>query len=264
MWLLVAGGVCLGAVFVASLLQDRNGDVPIKAPDVGIVDNTAEKRVVEKPSLSETLGVDESDFVEVGGVKRPKRDVAFDAVSKAPEPSTKSPFRHPGTAPAVPKEANADVSGLYAELDKEKPNKAAVSSLFAPEPFDQKKYEADKQAWLTQIRPGRAFDPAQPSPEVKPIASASKTFQQVVQGEKVLLSVKAEPGSPVTFYTPQVGEFSNRLTSQSVEASPEGIATATFTATAGTQGLVDILAASPVNSGQLKYRVRVVLPESGN
>ena len=78
--------------------------------------------------------------------------------------------------------------------------------------------------------------------------------------EKVLLEAKAEPGAPVTFYTPQVVEFSNRLTTQSVEAAEDGIARATFTATAGTQGLVDILAASPLNSGQLRYRVRVSLP----
>ena len=90
---------------------------------------------------------------------------------------------------------------------KNKPSPAAVSSLFAPEPFDQKSYEADKESWLKQIRPGRVFQAAQPGPEIDPIATETGVFQQVVQGEKVILEVKANPGAPVTFYTPQVGEF---------------------------------------------------------
>jgi hypothetical protein len=263
--LLVA--VCIAAVIISS--RWSGDDKPVDSPDIVASsvepsDALAESLRLKQPPLSESLGVGKGDFVGVGGIDRPKRDMAFDKTLREPVVSEKSPLPHPGNAPAVPKDANPEVVGLYAELAKEKPNRAAVSSLFAPEPFDQKRYEADKEAWLTQVLPGRVFEPAQPSPDVKPIASASKAFQQVVQGEKVILSVKADPGSPVTFYTPQIGEFSNRLTTQSVEASPEGIATATFTATAGTQGLVDILAASPVNSGQLRYRVRVVLPESGN
>ena len=255
--------IAVSAIVLGSQwLANRNDNKIVQGPDVSGDPESASSDVVraQHPPLSESLGVGESDFVEVGGVKRPKRDVAFDKAAKTPPVSEKSIFPHPGNAPAVGKDANPDVAALHAELARENPNPAAISNLFAPEPFDAKVYAADKEAWLKQVRPGRVFQSAQPGPEVEPIESSSGTFQNVVQGEKVLLEVKASPGSPVTFYTPQVGEFSNRLTTQSVETAEDGIARATYTATAGTQGLVDILAASPVHSGQLRYRVRVSLP----
>ena len=235
----------------------------VERPDIAI-EPESESTVVkaQHPPLGEALGVNDEDFVEVGGIKRPKRDVAFDETSPKPVVSEKSPLPHPGNAPAVPTDAHPDVKSLHAELAKEKPNPAAVSSLFAPEPFDAEVYESDKEAWLTQVRPGRAFQPAQPGPDVKPISSDSDAFQRIVQGEKVLLTAKVEPGVPVTFYTPQVGEFSNRLTTQSVEAGADGIARATYTATKGTSGLIDIVAASPLHSGQLKYKVQVSLPQN--
>ncbi len=97
---------------------------------------------------------------------------------------------------------------------------------------------------------------------MKPIATTSEVFQNILQGEKVILEVKAEPGAPVTFYTPQVGEFENRLTTQSVAANEKGVAKTVYTATAGTKGLVNVLAASPVNSGQLRFKINVSLPET--
>ena len=83
----------------------------------------------------------------------------------------------------------------------------------------------------------------------------------MIQGEKVILNAKVEPGAPVTFYTPQVGEFENRLTTQSVAANEEGVAAVTYTATEGTLGIVNIMAASPANSGRLNFRVNVSLPD---
>ena len=189
----IVGAVLAVAVVVlgAQWLGNRNEERIIKGPDISTdrEDDSSEVVRAEHPPLSEALGVDEADFVEVGGVKRPKRDVAFDETKTEPAVSEKSPFPHPGNAPAIPKDANADVAALHAELAKEKPTPAAMSSLFAPEAFDQKKYDADRKAWLSMIRPGRAFQPAQPGPEVEPIKSSSGVFQQVVQGEKVIPEV---------------------------------------------------------------------------
>lgn len=252
----------IGIVLVIQWFGNRADRQIVERPDIKTESDSDSPPVVraEHPPLNESLGVDESDFVEVGGVKRPTRDVAFNKTSTKPVVSEKSVLPHPGNTPAVPKDAHPDVKALFAELAKEKPDPAAISSLFAPESFDQKAYKADKASWLSQIRPGRAFQSAQPGPEVEPIETETGVFQNVVQGEKVILEAKVTPGAPVTFYTPQVGEFSNRLTTQSVEAAEDGIARATYTATAGTLGLVDIVAASPVHSGQLRYRVRVSLP----
>ena len=110
---------------------------------------TVSRQVTRQP-LPEALGVTEQDMVEVGGIQRPKRDLDFEAeldqgVSDEP---TRSLFPHPGNAPAIPRDANVQVAGLFEELAQAEPPQAARSSLFSPEPFDQAEYDADKQAWL--------------------------------------------------------------------------------------------------------------------
>ncbi len=260
--------VAAGILATAGIQQGWFDRGPVALPNIER-QTDAEKELaamapqVTRQPLSAALGVAEQDMVEVGGVQRPKRDLDFaaksdEAVSDEP---TKSLFPHAGNAPAIPKDANVQVAGLYEELAQVEPPLAARSSLFPPEPFDQVAYDADKQAWLDKIRPGRAFEPAQPGPDVVPIATPSQAFQNVVQGDKVILEAKVSPGSMVTFYTPAVGEFDNRLTTHSVAADDAGIAKTVYTAGPGTLGLIDIVAASPVHSGQLRFKVRVSLPE---
>ena len=110
-------------------------------------------------------------------------------------------------------------------------------------------------------RPARVFQSAQPSEDVDPISSNTEFYQEILQGESVVLEVKAEPKMPVTFHTQQLGEFDNRLKTITVEASEEGIARASYRAVSGVAGLINVMAASPVNSGQLKYIINVNLPE---
>lgn len=237
---------------------DRDGQITAEVDE----ESNGPKRL-DQPSVETSLGVAVEDMVEVGGIKRPKRDVAFEDTASKMVDSEKSALPHPGNAPAAGKDANPQVKQLFEELSKDiaKRNPAAVSALFAPEKFDAKVFEQDTDKWLSQVRPGRAFQPAQPGPDIDPIKSNTGSFQRVVQGEKVVLEVVAKPGAPVTFYTPQVGTFPNELTTQSVQANEKGIAQTTYTATAGTMGLIDIVAASPVNSGLLKYKIHVSLPQ---
>ena len=104
--------------------------------------DVSNKPAAKRKSLAELLGVPEEEMVEVGGIKRPKRDVAFDKAQTSAEPISESPFPHPGKAPAIDKDANEQVAGLFEELSQEDGGPlAARSSMFAPEPFDQKKYE---------------------------------------------------------------------------------------------------------------------------
>jgi len=72
--------------------------------------------------------------------------------------------------------------------------------------------------------------------------------------------VRATPGAPVTFTSFDLGQFENQLTSITVRADDKGIATARFIGSPGTINDVNILVASPVNSGQAKFAVNVVLP----
>jgi hypothetical protein len=234
------------------------------------------RQLATAPKLSQALGIDESELVEVGGIKRPKRDIAFansarqqgvdgdhpavEGESK-PDEFTKSLLAHPGQVPLVPADANEQVSQLYQELKSENPPLAARSAMFEAEQFDRAAYEADPAAYLKRIRPGRVFEPAQPGADVKRIETRSPMFHHVLQGEKVVFEVAADPGMPVTFYTPQVGEFENRLTTYSVAANTEGIARAVYLVGSGSMGIVDVLAASPVHSGQLQFKVRVSLAE---
>ena len=193
-----------------------------------------------------------------------KRDIAFEEPVEQEAERTFVSRPSAGSAPEVPKDTNPEVSKLYEELeqDKDKGVLAAKSSLFEPEKFDAKAYEADPQNWLSQIRPGRVFQPAQPGDDVAPIKTKSKVFNSILQGEKVVLEAKVEPNAPVSFYVPGVGVLDNQLTTQTIAADENGIARTTFTATKGTKGLVDIVAASPLHSGQLRYRVHVSLPNN--
>ena len=80
------------------------------------------------------------------------------------------------------------------------------------------------------------------------------------QGQSIPLRVRATPGAPVTFTSFDLGQFENQLTSITVQADKQGIATARFVGSSGTINDVNILVASPVNSGQAKFAVNVVLP----
>ncbi len=230
-----------------------------------------EAAIDNRKALADALGVPVEEIVTVGGVDRPRRDIessasdssdnTSDDPADAPSVASVAPFARIGVAPRLRGDENAEVAGLMAELNSPEGARSAKSTLFAPEEFDVPSYRANPAEYLTRIRPARVFYPAQPGPEVKPIATESRSFQQVLQGEKVILRVKADPGMPVVFYTPQVGQFDNLLSSYTVAAGEDGIATATWLATTGSYGLNDILAASPVHSGQLQFRVKVELPD---
>ena len=264
-------------------------------------EQAAQKPIADsKAELAKQLGISEDDLELVGGVWRPKRDIQFDRSVKATgsedsdKPQSVADFLpktpQPGIAPRLKGDENAQVAGLLAEIrgnnqedvaattQETAPqtndrrvgdqslqpgdNPRVVSSWFKPEAFDREAYLANPEAYLNLIRPSRVFDPAQPGEDVVPLEPISNGFHEILQGEQVVLKVQAEAGMPVAFYTPQVGHFTeNQLKSVTVKADDEGIATATFNAATGSMGVVDVMAASPVHSRQLQFRVNVLLPE---
>jgi len=133
--------------------------------------------------------------------------------------------------------------------------------LIQPKPFDREAFEKDPEAYLNTVEPGRVFQPAQPGPNVKRLAALSPRLQHVVQGESVYLEVGGVPGMPVTFTSFDMGVFDNELNSTTVRADDRGRARVKFASTPGTINDINILAASPVTSGQVKYIVNVRLPE---
>ncbi len=211
--------------------------------------------------LAQVLGITKNELVEVGGITRPATDLRFDSAITESTESPKSPLPSPGHAPFLKGNENVQVAGLVQELSVPKGPEAAKSTFFKPEEFDLAAYQQNPGQYLNRIRPGRVFYPAQPGPDVQPLESNTKPFQSVLQGEKVILKVKADSGMPVAFYTPGVGVFENQLSSFSTQAGDDGIATAVYTAGPGTMGLQNILAASPVHSGQVRFRVNVSLKD---
>lgn len=133
-----------------------------------------------------------------------------------------------------------------------------LSVIVRPEPFDAKAFKADPASYLNTVEPGRAFQSAQPGPDVPRLYGTSPARQHVRQGGKVPLRVAVPPGSPVTFTSFDAGAFSNQLTSITVQADAKGLAETEFTATSGTIANVHILASSPLTSGLARFVVNVL------
>ena len=215
------------------------------------------------PTLEETLGLDSDDLVEVGGVRRPKRDLEFEEAKIRPlseQESAVESFPNPGRAIQLKGDENPQVKQVFQDLhspDTPLPNR---STRFLPEDFDRAAYDRDPEAYLSKVVPGRIFQSAQPGPDVTPIAAVSRLFQNVIQGETVSLEVRVEPKQPVTFHTQDVGEFDNRLTTFTTAADENGVARAMYLATTGNMGLANIIASSPVHSEQVEFVVNVSLP----
>jgi len=222
-----------------------------------------EPRYVDQPTLSQALNIDIEDMVKVGGVMRPKRDLAgkepkldLDGI-RAGYLESRSKV---GYAPTVAPGDSPAAAQLQKDLADEATRALAMSPLFRPKEFDRDEYLKDKQAYLNLTRPGRVNSALEPGKGVPQIIAAVPNYQEILQGESVILKVESEAGMPVTFHTQQLGEFENRLKTITVEASEQGLAEVKYRAVTGVRGLVTVLAASPVRSGRLKFIIEVKLP----
>lgn len=200
-----------------------------------------------------------NEVVEVGGVRRPVTDVRRPGDRPAFKPGD-SALRNalprlpiePGGNPQVASVIEASSTGKHPER---------LSSLVAPRPFDPAAYQTAPKTYLNISEPGRVWQIAQPGPGVRRLVSLVPEMQSIEQGESVLFKVQVVPGAPVTFTSFDQGAFQNQLTSITVAADQQGIARANFTGTGGTTGEVQILAGSPLTSGQAQFLVDVSFPK---
>jgi hypothetical protein len=137
-----------------------------------------------------------------------------------------------------------------------------LTPMIGPEPFDVARYQANEQTYLNTVEPGRVWQVAQPGENVPRIVSASAPTHYIAPGETVVLRLNVPAGMPATFTSFDLGAFENLLTTITVKADAKGVAQAAFTASSGTIGTVNILAASPVTSGQMRYIVYVADDQS--
>ena len=210
-----------------------------------------------------------SGSIQVGGVNRPATDFAgkgeADGSKSADQEDseTRLPSDGPdyGHSPAIELDANPQVAAVV-QAAREKNRPELFSPVIAPKKFDPEAYAKSPEEYLNSPEPGRVFVPAQPGEDVKEIRRVGGSYLPVVQGESVKLAVEATPGAPVTFTSFDLGLFSNQLTTISVAANERGLAVAEFFASPGTIDKVNILAASPVTSGQVKFVVDISLPQT--
>lgn len=172
--------------------------------------------------------------------------------------ATRDPL-DPGMVPHVPGDANPSVAAVVA-ASQAGSHPERFSAMIAPAPFDPVAYLADPQAYLEIPEPGRVYQVAQPGPGVQRLRRISPVGLVIQQGERVELVVQTGAGMPVTFTSWDLGRFDNLLTTISVQADAQGYARTGFTATPGTYDDADILAGSPVTTGQVRFTIHIELP----
>ena len=217
---------------------------------------------------SDALARQDKASVQVGGVRRPRQDLAEDVAPADDDEDLESGIPDVGMITPVALDANpqvAAVAKLYENRFEQPDEFAASVAVLAPQQaFDFQRFQQDaafRETYLNTVTPGRVFQPAQPSETVQSIQALSPSFQQMNQGEAVRLRVLGTPGAPYTFTSLDLGQFTaNSLTSITVQAGPDGEASAEFTAGPGTFSDVGILVAGPVSSGQVRFTVNVVVP----
>lgn len=165
-----------------------------------------------------------------------------------------------GANEPIARDANPMVASV-AEALRSGDHPERLSAMVVPAEFDQRAFNENPNAYLNTVEPGRVWQPAQPREGVPQARAISPEHVEVLQGEPIALKVQAVPGAPVTFTSFDLGAFSNRLTSITVAADQEGIAVANYTGTPGTFNENNILAASPLTSGQVRFSVFVVVPK---
>lgn len=128
--------------------------------------------------------------------------------------------------------------------------------------FDQAAFEADPSSFLNVVEPGRVFMTKPPGKDVPALKVSGDGFYRVKQGGTVKLSAQGAPLAPVTFTSTDLGAFAeNNLNSVTVRADEKGLATVTFVATPGTINDVNIMAGSPLASGQAHFVVNVEMAQ---
>ena len=167
-----------------------------------------------------------------------------------------------GTTPAITAK-NPQVDSMIAALrDGNHPER--LNPLVAPAAFDAVAYKSNPSAYLDIAEPGRVFqrlpDSATNAPFIQPVSPFS---QDVPQGGKVAVSVKAAPGYPVTFTSFDDGAFSNGLTTMTVEADSSGLASVDFLGMPGTVLISNVLASSPMARGQVKFQLNTLVYANG-
>jgi len=165
-----------------------------------------------------------------------------------------------GPVQAVPGNANPQVASVL-EAARSGQHPERLSPWIIPKSFDAAAYRQNPKAYLDVVEPGRVYGTAEPSKTVPVLKPSGGQFFRLEQKQTTTLAVRSVPAkAPVTFTSFDLGAFENGLTSITVAADDQGVAQVKFTAIPGTVADVNILAGSPLASGQVKFTVYVEPP----
>lgn len=159
-------------------------------------------------------------------------------------------------AQGISPDANANVRSVV-EAAKTGKYPERLTAMIMPKTFDKAAFEANPQAYLDVVEPGRIWQTASGGPNVKTLDAKGPAFLDCPKHGSVTLTVLGEKFAPVTFTSLDMGAFQNRLTSVTVRADEKGEASVVFTATPGTVEGVRIIAASPLAVGQVNFKLTV-------
>lgn len=207
-----------------------------------------------------------ADTILVGGVKRPKSDVVFQTAALSTERSKLDAATRKllnkgsldnATVPIASRDENTQVSKIHESIIA-RTNPERYHALALSVAFDKATFDADPDAYLNTVEPARVWQTAQPGPDVPALLGLSRPRQSLKENEALRLRVQSAANAPVTFTTLDSGVFENSLPSISVRADKNGIAEVKYSAISGVVGDVNIIAASPLASGSVKYRLSVI------
>jgi hypothetical protein len=161
-----------------------------------------------------------------------------------------------GSAPTVQPDLNANVASV-AEAARTGKHPERLSPLIAPKPFDAATFASNPQAYLDVVEPGRVFQTAAPGLQVPVLRSNGSASHEIPVGGSCTLAVVTAPKAPVTFVTLDLGTFPNSLTAITVQANDRGEASTVYSASGGVIADVQVMAGSPMASGQVNFHVFV-------
>jgi len=163
--------------------------------------------------------------------------------------------RSAGSVASIGTADNAGVRSVR-EASQGKTHPERLSPLIPAHPFDKAAFEADPQAYLDVVEPGRCFQTLQsPGPDSVYLQAGASTVK-ASEGAPVALFVKGAPLAPVTFTAFGPGQFTeNTLGSISVRGNAEGYAFVHFAAPRGFAGRIPVLVGSPLAIGNERIMV---------
>lgn len=179
-------------------------------------------------------------------------------VRSGPEPG--GPFTVTATAHGFSGAASItvlDAAASFVSLAVIRSTNSDVGEPLTPaEPFNAATFAASPERYLERIEPQRVWEMAPAGPDTPALSARGDVNQTATANTPVTLAAVTTAHMPVTFASLDGGVFGNGSACVSVRADEQGLARVTFTPSP----LIPhtrILAASPVASGMVVYRVDV-------